>query len=377
MDANVKALVDTVGCTPAEAQTALKESEEDFVKALDALDATNKEVIVFNVQFVSKDKAEGKGYLTAVLDLARDNVVFSDMVYPLSGDKADMLDTNMPPTVFAKTLGSAKKNINERHRGTSSTNLALIRAKMGSSFIRKAIDFHNKAQIEQINQLFAGVIGEAYGKEFSVQYFARSQALGSIAALLRPTVQASAGVKDAASKLFGEAKEEHPEPAFSTDDIQSTSPQDPIPQLVLICEPEISPFHGKPLRELVESDEIIVKIKDARDSARYYAELIGGYVGDELIPLVVPIVKLNKMSDTFIEGFVEFGPGIYGQFFVPPDVKVKTPAEGVEIYNPFQDEESLFAEERFGRKIFYSLLALIIAVSLLIVVFLVLGLLIK
>ena len=79
------------------------------------------------------------------------------------------------------------------------------------------------------------------------------------------------------------------------------------------------------------------------------------------------------MSDTFVEVFVEFGPGIFGQFFVPPDVKIKTRDEEVELFDPFQDEESLFADERFGKQILTGLGLLIASTVALIVVFLNLG----
>ncbi|MFH1540214.1 MAG: hypothetical protein ABIH66_14765, partial [bacterium] len=116
--------------------------------------------------------------------------------------------------------------------------------------------------------------------------------------------------------------------------------------------------------------EVIVKIKDGREAARYFSELLGGSVGDELVPLAVPIVKLDTMSETFVEAFVEFGPGIYGQFFVPPDVKIKVPGENVEIYDPFENEVSVFAEQRFGRHIMGGLILLIVSTIILIVTFL-------
>jgi hypothetical protein len=277
--------------------------------------------------------------------------------------------------VFAKTLESAKGKLGERHKGTSSSNAALVRAKMSPNFIRKAIEYHNKAQIDNINKIFAEVINSVFGEELTVRYFARSQTLGAIASLIKPSEQPGKP-EEIASKLFG-SKQEAPYSAPSPDDIQGTSPQEAIPQIVLICEPEISPFAGKPARELVDGDEVIVKIKDARESARYFAELIGGSVGDELVPLVVPIIKTSKVSDTFVESYVEFGPGIFGQFFTPPDVKIKMKTDGIEIYNPFQEEESLFADERFGKQIIRGLITLIVSVVLLIIAFVVIGLVIK
>lgn len=379
MDDNVKILMETAGCTMAQAEEALSEGKNDINKALELLDAAGKDVIIFQFQFVPKEKGEGRGFLIAALDPAKDSSIYMDMVYPLGGDQAGMLDINMPTTVFSKTMESARRHLPDRHRGLCSSNLGLIKAKLSSAFIRKAIDFHNKAQIDKLNQHFGDVISNVYGAEFSVQYFARSQSLGSIATLIKPSAAAhhAAQPSEAATKLFGDEKPPEAAPLFTPGEIKSTSPQEPLPQVVLICEPEISPFEGKPIRDCIEGDEIIVKIKDGRDTARYFTELLGGSVGDELVPLLVPLVKLNKMSDTFVEGFVEFGPGIFGQFFTPPYVKVKTKTESVKIYNPFKDEPSMLSDERMGRQILFGLISLISAVFLLIVVFLIVGLIIR
>jgi hypothetical protein len=379
MEDNVKILMETAGCTMAQAEEALSESRNDLNKALELLDAAGKDVIIFQFQFEPKEQGEGRGFLIAALDPAKDSVIYMDMVYPLGGEQAGMLDINMPTTVFCKTMESARRHLPDRHRGLCSSNLGLIKSKMSSAFIRRAIDFHNKAQIDKLNQHFGEVVNNVMGAEFNIQYFARSQSLGSIASLIKPAASAhqASQPSDAATKLFGDEKKSDAAPLFLPEEIKSTSPQDPLPQVVLICEPEISPFEGKPIRDCIEGDEIIVKIKDGRDSARYFTELLGGSVGDELVPLLSPLVKINKMSDTFVEGFVEFGPGIFGQFFIPPDCKVKIKTDSVKIYNPFKDEPSMLSDERMGRQILIGLISLVSAVFLLIVVFLIVGLIIR
>jgi len=369
MDANVKLLIETTGCTETEAQQVLIESNNDVSRALKLLDVSSKEVIVFQLEFESKGKAEGTGYLISIFDLGNDNVLFLDISYPLSREHAAMLDINMPSTVFANSLRSSKIHLAERHRGTCASNAHSLQAKMSSHFVQKLINMHNGAQFDKINQSFGDLLKDAFGDDFTVQYFARMQSLGSISSLMRPKAAsaASAGPQDAASKLFPTDKTPTFEPR-SPDDIPAASPNDPLPQIVLICEPEIAPFNGKPAAELVEGEEIIVKIKDGRHSARYFAELLGGSINEELIPLIVPVVKVARPSETFIEAYVEFGPGIFGEFFIPPDVKIKTKAEGIEIYNPFQNDESLFADDRYGKQILRGLIFLIAAVFVLIVV---------
>lgn len=361
METNVKILMDTTGCTETEAQQVLSEAGNDVSRALKLLDAAQKETVVFQIEFESKGKAEGKGFLVAIYDLSNDNVLYADLAYPLSREHAESLDISMPATVFANTLKNARAALSERHRGTCSSNLNSMQAKMSSHFVQKLIGLHSGAQFDKVNVAYGEMLKEAFGDDFTVQYFARTQSLGAVASLLRPRSSGPSGPEDAAAKLF--KTDSRPSPSHrSPDEIPAASPNAPLPQISLICEPEIAPFNGKPAAELSEGDEVIVKIKDGRESARYFAELLGGSINEELIPLIVPIVKLNRMSDTIVEAYVEFGPGIYGEFFIPPDVKIKTKAEGIEIYNPFQDEESIFADDRWGRQILIGLIGLIAAV---------------
>lgn len=367
MDANVRILMDTTGCTETEAQQVLIEANNEVSKALQLLDAAQKGTTVFQIEFSSTGKTDGRGFFIAIFDLGNDNNLYSDLVYPITADQARMLDANMPPTVFANSLRTARMNLSERHRGICSSNLSTINGKMTSHFVQKILSLHNSAQYDKINSAFGELFKDAFAEDFTVQYLSRSASLGSISTLLRPRSSGRSAPEDAASKLFPD----EPDTSFvprSPDDIPAASPHDPLPQIVLICEPDIAPFNGKPAREVIEGDEIIVKIKDGRESARYFAELLGGCISEQLIPLIVPVVKINKVSETFVEGFVEFGPGIFGQFFIPPDVKIKTKAEGIEIYNPFQDEQSLFAEERWGRQILWGLGVLAGAVVVLIFV---------
>jgi hypothetical protein len=377
MDTNVKVLMDATGSTETEAQTVLEEAGGDVSKALKQLGAESKEIMVFQIKFgVAGKKEAGVGFLVAMFNVSTDNVLFVDMAFPLTPDQESALDVNMPPTIFVSTLKALHGRLSERHKAASHSNASQIKSKFSSSLIQSVVSMHNKGQFDAVGQKFAQAISGVIGEQLEMSYFARAHSLESLSSVIGDTAiqHAQMTPEQQAAKLFG-SKESAPATADSDESgaLPTASPQVPLPRIVLITEPEISPFTGKPVRELHEGEQVIVKIKDGRAAARYFAELLGGSINEEVIPLCVPVVKINQMSETFTEVYVEFGPGVYGQFFIPPEVKVKTKNEDIELYNPFQNEESLFADQRFGRQILTGLGLLILSTLVLIAVFLTVG----
>lgn len=373
MDSNVKALMDATKCTETEAQSVLEASGGNLSKAMKMLDAGSKEIMVFNVAFTVQGKEE-TGYLVAMFDIASHSVTLADLAYPLDKALAGMLDIAMPPTVFASTIATARGKLNDRNQSASRSNAQHIKSKLTSSFAQAVVGMANKGQREQINEKFAKVIGEVIGETVNVRSFSRAHSLDSISGILGQHAHSSHSSHSShetpaakAAQLFSDGAEAAPE--LNASDIPNASPQEALPRIVLICEPEISPFDGKPARELVEGDQVVVKIKDGRDSARYFAELLGGCVGDELLPVCAPIVKTGQITDVFVETYVEFGPGIFGQYFIPPNVRLRTADEDMNLYDPFQNDETLFSDNRMGRKILMQMGLLVVSAAALIVLF--------
>ncbi len=367
MDANVKMIMDSTGCTETEAQSVLEDAGGDIKKALKMLDAVSKEIMVFQIRFQSADKGQGTGFVTIMVDTSSDNVPYADIAFPLSPEQERVLDVNMPPTVFASTVKNIRGQLSERHKGACKSNASQLKSKMSSNLIQKLLNLHKKRQISDINERFSKIISGIVGQPVIVSSRANMHSLSSLSSILGDALKNGEKKTGAAGKASG-ASASYGGPV-NPSDLPSASPQEKLPHVVLICEPEIDPFNGKPARELVDGEELIVKIKDGRPAARYYAELLGGYANDEIIPLCVPIVRINETTETFIDAYVEFGPGIYGEFFIPPDVKVRRKDENVELYDPFQDEESLFSDNRMGRRILMQLGVLIVSVVILIIAF--------
>lgn len=364
MDPNVKVLMDSTKCTETEAQSVLEEAGGNVTKALKLLDAGSKEIMVFHIKFSAEGK-EDTGFMVAMFDMKSNSVTHSDMAYPMDKSMAGLLDIAMPPTVFASTIANVRGRMSDRLQSSSKSNNAQIRSKFSSSFIQAVSAMANKGQRDTVNEKFAKLIGEVMGETITVKSFSRLHSLDSVSSVLGGHGHVPNTPEEKAAALFVDQGSSGP--LFDLEDLPNASPQEELPKIMLMCEPEISPFDGRPARELAEGDMVLVKIKDGRDSARYIAELLGGCMNDELLPMCVPIVKTNKMADTFVEAYVEFGPGIYGQFFIPPDVKIKTVDEDVELYDPFQNQETLFSDNRMGRRILFRMgLVLASAVALIV-----------
>lgn len=371
MDPNVKVLMDSTKCTETEAQSVLEEAGGNVAKALKLLDAGSKEIMVFHIKFSPEGKDE-TGYMVAMFDMKSNNVTHSDMAFPLEKTMAGMLDIAMPPTVFASTVANVRGKLNERIQSACKSNGAQIRSRFSSSFIQSVTAMANKGQRDTVNEKFSKLIGEVLGETIVVKSFSRLHSLDSISSVIGGHAHHGGTPEEKAAALF-ESREKGG-PLFNIDELPNASPQEELPRIMLMCEPEIAPFDGKPARDLTEGDGVILKIKDGRESARYFAELLGGCVNDELLPMCVPIIKTNKMADTFVEAYVEFGPGIYGQFFIPPDVKIKMVDEDVELYDPFQNQETLFSDSRLGKKILVQMGLLVASAAILILIFWQIGL---
>ncbi len=99
-----------------------------------------------------------------------------------------------------------------------------------------------------------------------------------------------------------------------------------ISLVLLKIEPVLSPVKGIPITELRPGDEVIVRIIDDRDIGDYLAGLLGGKEGEERVPLSAVVKEVGKSDETdSIMLLVEFGPGIGGRCYVPPEIKVETP----------------------------------------------------
>ncbi len=99
-----------------------------------------------------------------------------------------------------------------------------------------------------------------------------------------------------------------------------------ISLIILKIEPVLSPVKGVSITELHPGDEIMVRIIDERDVGDYLATLLGGKVGGDRVPIPATVKEMEKSAETEnVMLLVEFGPGIAGRCFVPPEIKVQTP----------------------------------------------------
>ncbi len=99
-----------------------------------------------------------------------------------------------------------------------------------------------------------------------------------------------------------------------------------ISLVLLKVEPLLSPIRGIPCSELQIGDQIMVKIIDEREIGDYLGNLLGGKKDNEIIPIPATISEINKQEDTGnLMILVNFGPGIAGKMFIPPEIKIAAP----------------------------------------------------
>ncbi len=99
-----------------------------------------------------------------------------------------------------------------------------------------------------------------------------------------------------------------------------------ISLVLLKIEPILSPIKGTPVNELQIGDQIMVKITDEREIGNYLASLLGAKENENLIPIPTTIMEINRQEETGnIMIMVQFGPGIAGRMYVPPEIKLETP----------------------------------------------------
>jgi hypothetical protein len=91
--------------------------------------------------------------------------------------------------------------------------------------------------------------------------------------------------------------------------------------------PVIAPVSGVSIEELEVGDRIIIKIVEESELGRFLAELMGGRVGEQIVPLMVPIKEIFPLDDGKLQVIVKFGPGVFGKGIVPQDLKVFSAAQ--------------------------------------------------
>ncbi|MDD5067587.1 MAG: DUF4899 domain-containing protein, partial [bacterium] len=99
-----------------------------------------------------------------------------------------------------------------------------------------------------------------------------------------------------------------------------------ITLVLLKIEPVLSPIKGTPINELQVGDQIMVKIIDEREIGTYLGDLLGARVNNSLVAIPATIMELQWQQDTEnVMIMVQFGPGVAGRMFVPPEIKIETP----------------------------------------------------
>ena len=93
--------------------------------------------------------------------------------------------------------------------------------------------------------------------------------------------------------------------------------------VTLKIEPVLDSERGISLKELRKGDQILVKIRDSRDIAKYLATLLGGKKGSQDLPLTTSIEEIRMEDRERYALITRFSPGVLGETVLPGDLKIK------------------------------------------------------
>jgi hypothetical protein len=103
--------------------------------------------------------------------------------------------------------------------------------------------------------------------------------------------------------------------------------------VTLEIEPVLDSEKGISLKELRKGDQILVKIRDSRDIARYLATLLGGKKGSQDLPLSTSIEEIRVEEGQRYVLITRFSPGVLGKTILSGDLKVRLTKRRRKIFN--------------------------------------------
>ncbi len=97
--------------------------------------------------------------------------------------------------------------------------------------------------------------------------------------------------------------------------------------LILKTDVILSPVTGVPVTSINPGDLILLKITDQRPQAAYIANLLKANEGGRMLPVRVPVRKIDRSESNRLVITTEFGPGVFGRTVVQEGLKIKVVAD--------------------------------------------------
>ncbi|MBN1897944.1 MAG: DUF4899 domain-containing protein [Spirochaetes bacterium] len=312
MDELIQKLVMDTGADKQTAEMILKFTGGDLEGAKKIFDSMPKDYLVLKMRYMGH-KTHHYGVILIIMNIKNSEI--EEMEVTVGKDmKASEIDTNLPYETF-------KDQLREYIR-TGNVNLILIdRLKEGILTPEFKVGLFKDVSSEGVINLNNLKIqfSELFFKVFTEPNAAIKATQERIDVFRYAKKKGTAAQEEEEKKEPEKTKEEE---IKKREELEIRS----ISLVLLKIEPILSPVKGVPVGDLQVGDEIMVRIIDERDIGDYLAKLLNGKEGENRIPISATVKEIERSADTEnVMILVQFGPGIAGRCFVPPEIKIQTP----------------------------------------------------
>ena len=342
MDQKIGVIQQTAEINQDEAKQALKLAEGDLDKALQMVDYVSQSYMIIHGRVGYG--AYNKTYLLfSIVSDGRDGEILSSDLVTTSKEDVENISLNIDHMVFTKTLTDvnvkSKKSLNSKESHLKFERLFTAAEIYELFTLLKADD------LSKFKMIFKEKLEEFLKEEINLKLFAKTLT--------------KVKLKTYYPDLF--SKEEQAQ----NDDNHSAKQEGEEKKLGLdinlTCQPVISPSSGKRVEELLNGDEILVKISDNSEMGRYLASLLKDTTG--MIKATIEDREFNQATERYWV-LIKFGPNIYGNLSVSPQIKISTPqAEEKSIKN----KEGAAIDQGTFMLLFFITLFIIIIIFILII----------
>lgn len=302
MDEKIKIIQQTLEVNQEEAETALKLAEDDLEKALYMGDYVARDYILLQIKFTSGASNHNKNYgLIGVVWNGKEGEFVNSDVAINDRELISNIELKVDPQVFMKALQKIKQSENFNFEYQIKKKIEEI---FNPTLIFKIFKMSKEDQIEQLNDFIKekmmNVLEGAFDLEIYLELITKAK------------------LRNLFPEFFEEAPVEEIEEKGSKREGKLTKGSLDIN---LSCVPIISATKGKRISELNIGDKLKVKITDHKEIGQYLNKLLKDSSGTAtgVISKMSFNEKLRRYSVV-----VQFGPNIYGNLIVEPEVKIST-----------------------------------------------------
>jgi len=342
MDQKIGVIQQTAEINQDEAKQALKLAEGDLDKALQMVDYVSQSYMIIHgrVSYGSYNKTY---LLFSIVSNGKDGEILKSDLVKTSKEDVENINLNIDHQVFIKTLTDigikSKKSINSKESQLKFERLFTAAEIFELFTLIKADD------LSKFKVIFKEKLEEFLKEEINLRLFAKTLT--------------KVKLKTYYSELFP------PEEEFEDNNDNSVETKTDDKKLGLdinlTCQPVISPSNGKRIEELLQGDEILVKISDNSEMGRYLASLLKDSTG--MIKGSIEARNFNPDTERYWV-LIKFGPNIYGNLSISPQIKISTPKiEDQKIDN----KEGAIIDQRTFMLLFFIVLFIIIIIFILII----------